>query len=143
MAVAATTAVRAWILSRPDLKGPIPRGAFLAGRQPRSPAHGGYVLLSRDLGVDPDVIAEDSNPTMVRISMNCFAGTIEAAEAAANALSDALRDLSGCPVPCGTLPVLILCADHVTGPGYVSMMSGGEQYLFSVAASFMLLDSTI
>ncbi len=140
MAVDATTAIRAWIMTRPDLKGPLPRGAFLSGRQPRSPAHGAYALLTREQGVDPGVVSEENNPYKVRVTAHCYAGTIEAAETAAGALADALGDLSGCPEPCGATGVKILVADNVAGPGYVPMPgSGGEQHMFSVAATFILL----
>lgn len=141
MAVSAETAIRAWIMSRPDLKTPLPRGAFLNGRQPRSPAHGAYALLIREAGLDPAVTAEDDgNPTRVRVTAHVYAGTIESAELAAGALDDAFRDLNGCPEPCGATGVKVLVADNVSGPGYVPMPgSGGEQHMFTVSATFILL----
>lgn len=140
MAVSAESAIRAWIMGRADLKGPLPRGAFLQGKQPRSPAHGGYALLSREAGLDPDVVAEDGGPLRTRITAHCYAGTVEAAELAAGALCDAWQSLSGCPAPCGATGVTILVADNVSGPGYVPMPgSGGEQHMFTVSATFILL----
>jgi hypothetical protein len=138
--VDASTAIRAWIMSRPDLKAPLPRGAFLLGKQPRSPAHGAYALLSREAGMDPGVVAEDSNPYRTRLTAHVYAGTIEAAEHAAGALADAWLTLNGCPEPCGSTGVKILVADNVSGPGYVPMPgSGGEQHMFTVSATFVLL----
>ena len=98
MAVAAETAIRAWIMARPGLtgkNGPLKMGAFLNGRQPRSPAHGAYALLLREPGTSRDMTAEPGGPSVARITCHVYAGTIEAAETAATALCNAFQDLAG------------------------------------------------
>jgi hypothetical protein len=140
MAVSAETAIRAWIMANPALKKRLPRGAYLNGKQPRSPAHGAYALLTREPGLDPDVVAEPGGPVRTRVTAHVYAGTIEAAEAAAGALSDAWLALAGRPEPCGHTGVLVLVADNHSGPGYVPMPgAGGEQHMFTVSATFILL----
>jgi hypothetical protein len=142
MAAAAEKAIRAWVNTRRDLTGPgrpLPRGAYLQGRQPRSPADGAYALLYVLPGARPDVVAEDSNPSVSRVSAMVYAGTIEAAETAAVALAEAWNTLNGFPEPCGTTGITVLVTDNLSGPAYVAMpAAGGEQHCFQVSADFML-----
>jgi hypothetical protein len=142
MAAAAETAIRAWVNARHSLTGPgkpLTRGAYLQGRQPRSPADGAYALLYSMPGARGDVVAEDSNPSVSRISAMVYAGTIEAAEAAAVALAEAWNDLNGRPEPCGATGVWVLVSDNLSNPAYIAMPgSGGEQHCFQVSADFML-----
>jgi hypothetical protein len=141
MAVAAETAVRAWINAQGDLTasgGPLPAGAFLV--KPRSPAAGGYALLTRNQTTTKTVIAEADNPSMARVSASVFAGTIEAAEAGAVALASAYQTLQGMPEPMGDSGITCLVTDNVTGPSFVPQPpDSGEQYCFMVVADFMLL----
>ena len=144
MAVAAEVAVREWINARPGLTGksnPLSRGAFLAGRQPRSPAHGAYALITRDPAArTSDVVCEDNNPSVARLTAHVFAGTIEAAETAAVALANAFQDLNGRPEPCGSTGITVMVADNFSDPSYIVMPgTGGEQHAFSTSADFMLL----
>lgn len=145
MALSAETAIRAWLNARPGLAGPgcaLSRGTFLNGRQPRSPADGAYALLIREAGVAGQVIAEDSDPAMARITAHVYAGTIEAAEAACAAVANAFQSLTGCPEPCGDTGITVLVADNHTDPGYVPMPgSGGEQHCFTTSSTFMLTRS--
>jgi hypothetical protein len=145
MALSAETAIRDWINTRAGLTGegnPLPRGAFLNGRQPRSPAHGAYALLIREAGAGGQVIAEDSDPSLARITAHVYAGTIEAAEAACSAVANAFQSLTGCPQRCGSTGVTVLVADNHTDPGYVPMPgAGGEQHCFTTSSTFMLTRS--
>lgn len=145
MALSAETAIRAWINSRPGLTGqgnPLRHGAFLNGRQPRSPAYGAYALLVREAGVAGQVVAEASDLAVARVTAHVFAGTIEAAEAACNAVANAFQSLTGCPERCGDTGVTVLVADNHTDPGYVPMPgSGGEQHCFTTSSTFMLTAS--
>lgn len=142
MTASAETAIRAWINNRRGLTGdgrPLPRGAYLAGHQPRSPAHGAYALIYRMPGVRRDVVAEDSNPSIARLNCMVYAGTVEAAETAVVALAEAFNDLNGRPEPCGATGVWVLVTDNLSDPGYVPMPgAGGEQHCFQVSADFML-----
>jgi hypothetical protein len=142
MATAAESAIRAWINARPGLTGdgnPLSRGAFLNGRQPRSPAHGAYALLLREPGTNAAMTAEPGGPSVARITAHVYAGTIEASELAATALANAFASLSGAPEPCGTTGVIVLAAGNFAEPGYVPMPGeGGEQHLFTTGADFVL-----
>jgi hypothetical protein len=142
MAVAAETAIRAWVNARHDLiDGPLPLGAYLSGRQPRSPAAGAYALLIREPGqAATSVTAEANDPSTARVTAHVYAGTIEAAEAAATALANAWQDLNGCPEPCGDSGVTVLVAGNFADPSYVPMPAvGGEQHCFTTSADFTLL----
>jgi hypothetical protein len=145
MAVAAETAIAAWINARHELTGkgnPLPHGAHLYGQPFRSPASGAYALLIKEPGVAGGVVAEDSNPSIARVTAHCYAGTIQAASAAATALCNAFQDLNGCPEPCGATGIRVLVADDFTEPGYVPMpASGGELHMFTTSANFMLTTS--
>jgi hypothetical protein len=139
------SAIRAWINTNQALTGegnPLSRGAYLAGKQPRSPADGAYALLTRaNAGSGRQVVAEDSNPSLSRITALVYAGTIESAEAAAVALSEAWHGLTGVPEPCGDTGVTILVAANHIDPAFVpTPATGGEQYCFLVSAEFMLLN---
>jgi hypothetical protein len=142
VAVSASTAIREWINARPGLTGkgnPLPLGAHLDGEAVRSPAHGAYALLIRDPGVNQSAIAEDYGVSLARITAHVKAGTIQAAEAACVALSNAFQSLTGCPEPCGTTGVMVLVADNFAEPGYVPVPgTGGEQFEFTCGAVFML-----
>lgn len=142
MAVAAETAVRAWVNANQALTGgPLSRGAFLNGRQPRSPADGPYALLIREAGQSAaGMVAEANDPSTARITAHVYAGTIEAAEAAATALANAWQDLQGCPEPCGDTGVTVLVAGNFSDPSYVPMPGvGGETHCFTTSADFTLL----
>jgi hypothetical protein len=144
MAVAAETAVRAWVNARADLTGgPLPLGAYLLGRQPRSPAAGAYALLIREPGQSSaGIVAEDTDPSTARVTAHVYAGTIEAAEAAATALANAWQDLNGAPEPCGDTGITVLVAGNFADPSYVPMPgTGGEQHCFSTSADFTLLSA--
>lgn len=138
----AESAIRAWVNENRQLTGkdqPLRQGAYLEGMAVRSPAHGAYARLIREMGVDPDVVAEPGGPQRVRITAHVFAGTIDAAEKAAGALCDAWRHLAGRPEPCGDTGVLILAAANFSGPGYVETPGGGgEQHEFTVSCEFIL-----
>jgi hypothetical protein len=145
MSVAAEVAVQAWINARASLTGgTLSRGAFLAGYGLRSPADGAYALLSRTTaGSLGSVVAESSNPSLARIQAYVFAGTVEAAEAAAADLASAFHELRGNPEPCGQTGVTVLCTDNVVEPNYVPQPAdGGEQHCFQVAADFVLRKDT-
>jgi hypothetical protein len=144
VAVAAETAIRAWINARADLTaagGPLALGAYLNGRQPRSPAAGAYALLIREPGQSSvGVVAEAIDPSTARITAHVYAGTIEAAEAGATALANAWQTLGGSPEPCGGTGVTVLVAGNFSDPSYVPMpATGGEQHCFSTSADFLLL----
>ncbi len=145
MAVAAETAIAAWINARKELTGrgkPLANGAYLYGQAVRSPAAGGYALLIREPGANGGVVAEDSDPCIARVTAHCYAGTIQAAAKAATALANAFQDLNGCPEPCGATGIRVLVADNFTEPGYVPMpASGGELHMFTTSADFMLATS--
>jgi len=141
MSLAATAAVEAWINAQSccGQGQPLTRGAFQAGRQPRSPADGAYALLARIPGGRGTLVAEDDTPTVARISALVYAGTVDAAETAAAALASAFNTLNGDPEPCGDTGVTVLVTDNVTEPAYQPQPAdSGEQYCFQVAADFVL-----
>jgi hypothetical protein len=149
MSLPAASAIKAWINARPGLTGkgrPLSRGAYLMGDPIRSPAHGAYALLFREpgsgAGGTASPVAEDNEPSLARITAHVYAGTIQAAEAAADALSNAWQDLNGCPEPCGTSGVTVMVAADFSEPGYTPMpASGGELHMFTTSATFMLRPS--
>lgn len=145
MAVAAETAIRAWINARHDLTGkgkPLTHGAHLYGEAFRSPASGAYALLVKEPGVAGTVVAEGRDPSVARVTAHVYAGTIQAASAAAAAVANAFQSLQGAPEPCGATGVRVLVADNFTEPGYVPMpASGGELHMFTTSADFMLTTS--
>jgi hypothetical protein len=142
MAVAAETAIQAWINARRDLTGkgkPLANGAWLYGQAIRSPAAGAYAYLVREAGVAGGVVAEDTDPSVARVTAHVYAGTIQAASRAAVALCNAFQELNGAPEPCGNTGVRVLVADNFTDPGYVPMPgAGGELHMFTTSANFML-----
>ena len=146
MSLPAASAIQAWVNARPGLTGrgkPLSRGAYLMGDPIRSPAHGAYALLFREPGTGAGgttgPVAEDNVIALARITAHVYAGTIQAAEAAADALSNAWQQLNGCPEPCGTSGVIVLVADDFSEPGYTPMPgSGGELHMFTVSSTFML-----
>jgi hypothetical protein len=143
MSVAAETAIQAWVNARTSLVGgdaPLGLGAYLAGAEPRSPADGAYALLSRGSPSRTGLVAEDTEPSVARITAEVRAGTIEAAEAAAVALGNAWNSLNGCPEPCGDTGVTVLVSDNVTEPSYQpTPASSGEPFCFTVAGDFVLM----
>jgi len=147
VAVAAEEAVRHWVNGREDLvgtpgePGPLARGAYLI--EQRSPAHGAYAVInSQPAGAEP-MVAEPSLFTVSRITATIRAGTIEAAGAAAEAYVDAVRTLTGAPVPCGDTGVTCRGHDNLMSPQYLPQPAdSGEQYAFSVTADFILQGSS-
>lgn len=142
MAIAAEAAIRAWINSRTDLVGegnPLSRGAYLQSQ--RSPADGPYCVLIREMGTDPDIVAEPGGPQACRITAHVFAGTEQAAELAAQALLQAWQGLSGNPQPAGDTGAVILTAAGFSAPGYVpAPAEGGEMHEFQVSAALVLYE---
>ncbi len=146
MSLPAARAIREWVNHVPGLTGngnPLVNGAYLMGQAIRSPASGAYALLYREpgagVGGTSSPVAEDNEPSYARITAHVYAGTIEAAENAADALSSAWQNLQGCPEPCGATGVIVLVADQFTEPGYVPMPGmGGEQHMFTTSATFLL-----
>ena len=137
MSVAAENAVRSWINSRPIVGDgqPLALGAYLANQ--RSPDSGAYaVVLRNPEGGGRPMVAEDSALSVARMQAMVFAGTIEAAEAAAAALRSEIETLTGVPEPCGDTGVLVLVADNLNGP--FAVPGTGEQYCFQVGADFVL-----
>lgn len=135
-AVAAVTAVRAWLNGRDDLVGEgnaFPLGAHRALL--RSPGQGAYVLLSR-VGGGPGLTAEDG-VDRARISASVYAGTDEAAENAATAYRNAVEGLSGAPAPMGTAQCLV--ADNISGPLLIDQHAAGDQFVYAVDADFYLI----
>jgi hypothetical protein len=145
VAVSAELAIRDWINANRVLVGPgrpLPKGAYLNGRQPRSPAVGAYCLLIREPGTPGGIVAEDREPSRARITAHVYAGTVDSAEAAAVALANAFQGLTGCPEPCGDSGVRVLVADNFSDPGYVPMpAAGGEQHMFTTSADFLFAPS--
>lgn len=145
----AEVAVRAWVNSRSDLVGdppgsasaPLARGAYLI--QQRSPADGAYAVISRQAGDAEPLVAEPSVFDQARIVAAIRAGTVEAAESAANAYAEAVKTLSGAPVVCGDTGVIIRSHMNLTGPQFIQQPGdSGEQYTFEVAADFILQGSS-
>lgn len=146
MSLPAAQAICAWINTREGLTGngnPLTHGAYLAGTAFRSPASGAYALLYREPGTgtggSTGAVAEDADPSFARITAHVYAGTIEAAEHAAGALSGAWQDLNGLPEPCGDTGVIVMVADLFSEPGYVPMPgAGGEQHMFTTSCTVLL-----
>jgi hypothetical protein len=134
MSVAAEEAIGAWVNNRTDLVGrdrPLSRGASLL--QQRSPADGAHALIDRQGGPAETLVAGQSPFDLARIIAVIRAGTPEAVELAAKAYADAVRSLTGCPVPCGETGVFALTHDNLTGPQFVQQPAdSGEQYSFQV-----------
>jgi|SRR5579872_873337 len=142
----AETAVRAWVNANGDLTGtpaapgPLARGAYLI--QQRSPADGAYAVLARQGGDAEPITAEPSPFDVARVIAVIRAGTVEAAERAANAYADAVKTLTGAPVACGDTGVIIRGHTNLTGPQFLPQPAdSGEQYAFSVLADFILQES--
>jgi hypothetical protein len=145
VSVAAQAAIRAWINGRADLVGdglPLARGAYL--REQRSPADGGYAVISRTSEGVTSIVAEPAPVLAVaRIQCLVYAGTEEASEAAAAALRSAFETLEGNPEPCGGTGVTVLTADNHIGPLFVPHAGDtGEIYSFQVNADFVLRDDS-
>jgi hypothetical protein len=143
MTVAAETAVRAWINSRPDLvgepgsPGPLGHGAYLIGQV--FPSGGGFAIVARQSAAAQQMIAEDSAVDAASVLAEIFGSTQQAAELAAAAYASAVRTLTGSPVAMGDTGVTCLVADNVTGPLDVAVPPDqGELYSFHVTADFYL-----
>jgi hypothetical protein len=148
--IAAETAIRDWINTRPDLigdleipggggEGPICRGAYL--RSQRSPADGPYLIIARTSpgGAEPPLAEHEPRLGIARITAQAFAGTQQAAETAAVAYARAVAACTGNPEPCGATGLFILAHENLTGPVYVPAgASGGEQFCYAVVADFLL-----
>lgn len=135
MAVPAVAATVEWVNALADLIGkgnPIPLGAFRRSHRPRSPGQGAYLLISQ-VGGSPDLLAE-GGASRARISASVYAGTEEAAEAAAVAYASAVEALTGEPVQMGAV-ARCLVADNITGPLQVD---APDEHLFLVDADFYL-----
>jgi hypothetical protein len=148
MTVAAETAVRAWVNSRPDLvgtqgaPGPLGHGAYLIGQV--FPSGGAFAVISRQQGTPQQMTAEDDGSIdCAQVVAEIFGGTQSAAELAAAAYATAARSLTGSPVVMGDTGITCLVADNVTGPIDVPVPPDqGELYLFHVSADFYLTGST-
>jgi hypothetical protein len=142
VSTSATVAVRAWVNSRADLtdgqgNGPLAMGAFLQTQA--SPQGGAYAVLSAGQGGPSVVVAEGQGPRITRVAALVYAGTYEAAEAAAEAYARAVLSLSGAPVVMGGTGVVCLVSDNVEGPGFIPPAPDtGETFAFSVDADFVL-----
>lgn len=137
-----TTALRAWINHNSGITGrgnPLPQGAYL--RQQRSPAHGAYAVLIREMGTDQDLVAEPGGPHVARITAHIYAGTIEAAETACEALDAAWRKLTS-PTPAGDTGITIVTAANFSAPGLVPPPGeGGEIYEYQCSCDIVLCGS--
>lgn len=147
MAVAAESAVRAWLndpktgLTDGAGGGPVSRGAYL--RTQRSPADGAYVVLSRTPpGEEPPQTAEVlPGMDLARFTFHVYAGTEEATEAGAVALAARLSVLTGIPEQCGETSVRILAHDQLSGPTFLPPAPDtGEAYCFEVTVALLLAD---
>jgi hypothetical protein len=143
--IAGEAVVAAWTQSRADLTGkdnPLPVGAFLNQNRPRSPADGAYAVINRAPGGATLAIAEDSPFTTVRVLASIYAGTQQAAENAAQAWLDAVRTLTGDPVPVpGSDGAVIRVTDNYTGPAFQPPgATEYEPYCFTAGADFILQD---
>ncbi len=146
MSVTSEQAVRAWVNSRQELlgtqqaPGPLAMGAFL--RNQASPASGAYAVLAAapPRSGAQSVVAEDGRISMARIIALVYAGTTEAAELAAVAYANAVRELKGNPVQMGSTGVTCLVTDNLLGPAFQPTGPAGtaEQFCYSVDADFML-----
>ena len=142
MAIAAQSAVRAWINGRLDLVGqgnPLPNGAYLMTQA--SPEAGAYAVVSRTSEGVTSLVAE--NPpgvTVARMQCLVLAGTIEASELAAAAVRTAFESLRGQPEQCGTTGIWVLVTDNHLGPLFITPPAtlGGEVYAHQVNADFTL-----
>ena len=138
--IAAEEAVRAWVNTYPGLAGagnPLAMGAFL--RSQRSPASGAYAVLTSLPAQGAAAVAEDGAVSTVRVGALVYAGTVEAAEAAAAAYTSAVESLTGKPAPMGDSGVVCLVSDNVEGPAYIEQPAdSGEEHCFSVNADFVL-----
>lgn len=139
MSSSAQVAIRAWLNARPIVGDGqlLARGAYL--REQRSPADGAYAVLTRTVEQPGGVVAEDGLVSMARLSVAVYAGTEEAAEAAAVAVRNEFEKLTGCPEPCGTTGVTVLAAANHLGPMFLPVAAdSGEIYAFQVTADFVL-----
>lgn len=139
MSSAAEVAIRSWLNARPIVGegSPLARGAYL--REQRSPADGAYAVLTRTAEQPGGVVAEDGLVSKARLIASVYAGTEDAAEAAAVAVRNEFEKLTGCPEPCGTTGVTVYVAANHTGPVLVPVAAdSGEIYCFQVTADFVL-----
>jgi hypothetical protein len=139
--VTAVAAVLAWVNDHPTLTGegnPLDQGAFR--NQIRSPSRGAYLELARIDGAD--ALTAEEGVDQARINGVVYAGTDEAAEAAAVAYANALSALSGTHTPMGD-DVICLVVDDIVGPQFIDDRAGssGELYAYQVDASFFLINS--
>jgi hypothetical protein len=134
------TPVRDWINSDTALVGngtgddaPLNAGAFTLAQ--RSPAFGAYAVITRDPAAQvAGPFAEDSTIGGYRVAFDCYAGTVDKAEAAAAAVTDKLLALRGCPEPLADSGLVVLVSDNVTGPVWVPQPpDSGETYCFTTA----------
>jgi hypothetical protein len=134
------TPVRDWVNADSRLVGtgvddsaPLNAGAFTLAQ--RSPAFGAYAVITRDPAAQvAGPFAEDSTILGVRMAFDCYAGTIDKAEAAAAAVTDKLLALNGCPEPLAGSGLLVLVSDNVTGPVWVPQPpDSGETYCFTTS----------
>lgn len=141
--IAGEAVVTAWTKSRADLiGGPLPLGAYLDENRPRSPADGAYAVINRAPGGATLGIAEDSPFTTVRVLASIYAGTQQAAELAAQAWLDAVRTLTGQPVPVPDSGAVIRVTDNYTGPAFQPPgATEGEKFCFVVGADFILQEA--
>jgi len=144
MTISGTVAMLAWANARADLVGdgmPVSGGFYQ--RNQRSPASGTYARATRfPNGIPSTIVAEQSTITSTRILFEVYALVEEAAELGASALLDAIKSLTGAPVPCGATGVSVLVSDNYTGPTYVQEPAdGGENYCYQVEADFLLAPS--
>lgn len=145
MSIAAQAAVRAWINGRDDLTdgqggGVLPAGAHV--ERLRSPASGAYAVVERiQAEGSGGLFAEDDSVTNARIAAYVYAGKRETAELAAAALATAESSLTGVPVvveAAGQEVKILVCAD-VVGPVFQDQPpDSGEQFCFTVTATFVL-----
>lgn len=142
MSLAATTAIRDWINSRPIVGdgGPLSRGAYLV--EQAAPADGAYAVISRNSEGIGSVVAEEDVFTRARLQAIVYAGTQDAAEFGAAALRSEWEKLRGCPEPCGETGVTVRVAENFTGPMAIPwMMGSSEMFGFQVGADFILMEA--
>jgi hypothetical protein len=140
--LAAETAIRSWVNSKPGLVGPgnpLAGGAFL--RQQRSPADGAYAVLARAGGSSDMVAEQDPNLCAAVIIAQIYSPAEDAAERAAAALMTEIEQLTGCPEPAGDSGLTILVADKTLGPTFIPQPpDSGEPYCFQIQAEFTLAE---
>ncbi len=140
--MAAETAVREWVNSKPGLVGagsPLGMGAFLRGQA--SPGDGAYAIVHRAGGSSDLVAEQDSNLALASIVFQVYSPTEDVAERAAAALATAIEQLTGSPEPCGQTGVTVLVSDRLQGPVHVPQPAdSGEPYCFQVGADFTLAE---